>query len=134
MQLPRRAPPVADLVLVRPQSMSATLPEDIEADLRRDFARGIEHLRDGRSMRIGGLVLYKDAIARSFIVYCYSSKYYSDNITRAEAQERIATAKEELAILLRLFPELHLQTQGYELAFWFCHDDGKDAVCVAKEE
>ena len=85
-------------------------------------------------MPIGGLGLYRDTRDHRFIVFCYSSSYYAENITRKEAEERIATAKEELNTLLRLFPELHDEMQGLDTAFHFCYDTGKGGVLVAKEE
>ncbi|PYJ21987.1 MAG: hypothetical protein DME92_04915 [Verrucomicrobia bacterium] len=54
--------------------------------------------------------------------------------TRTEAEERIATAKEELAHLLSLFPELQREILGLRLAFYFCYDTGKAGVVCATEE
>ena len=85
-------------------------------------------------MPIGGLVLYRDTREHQFVVHCYSSCYYAENITRKEAEERIATAKEELKTLSQLFPELRDQMQGLDLAFHFCYDTGKGGVLAAKEE
>jgi hypothetical protein len=114
--------------------MPSTLPEDIQAELKRDFARGISGFRGGASMPIGGLVLCKDTRISRFVVHCYSSKYFRENITRSEAQERIETAKEEVAHLFRLFPELEAEVHSLPLVFHFCHDYGKGAVSVATEE
>ncbi len=85
-------------------------------------------------MAIGGLDLYANSQEKRFVVYCYSSCFYIQNITRKEAEERIATAKEELNILMQLFTELHDQAQGMNLTFEFLYDDGRDAVLVAKED
>lgn len=85
-------------------------------------------------MAIGGLGLYRDTCEHRFIIYCYSSCYYAENITQKEAEERIATAKEELATLVRLFPELRDQMHGLDLAFYFCYKTGKAGVLAAKEE
>lgn len=85
-------------------------------------------------MPIGGLGLYRDYREHRFIIYCYSSCYYAENITQHEAEERIATAKEELRTLVRLFPELHEQMHGLDVAFYFCYDTGKGGVLAAKEE
>jgi hypothetical protein len=78
---------------------------------------------------------------RRFIVHVpesdlrsFSSSYFPQNITRAEAEERIATAKVELAELFSLFPELQTETSGLRPAFYFCYDDGKTAGCVARNE
>ena len=114
--------------------MSSPLSPDTEAELRQEFSRGIDSLRAGKTMPIGGLVLYRDIRERRFIFHCYSSCYYAENITRKEAEERISTAKEELATLVRLFPELHEQMLGLELAFHFCYDTGTGGVLAAKEE
>jgi hypothetical protein len=114
--------------------MRSTLPEHTQNELRREFSAGFESFREGAAMGIGGLVLCKDPRKQKVIVYCYSSKYFPQNITRVEAQERIATAKEELAHLLSLFPALREEIGSLEIAFYFCHDDGKTAVCVAKEQ
>jgi len=112
----------------------SNLPEDIETELKKDFARGIESFRQGGSMRIGGLVLLKDVTTRKFTVNCYSSKYFLENTTQAEAKERITTAKEEIAGLLTLFPELHSEIRGYSSAYYFCYDTGKAGVVMATEE
>jgi hypothetical protein len=114
--------------------MPSTLPKDIEADLRRDYASGIGALRGGGTMPIGTLGLHKDTRTRRFVVYCYSAKYYLANVTRDEAEERIATAKEEIEILLGLFPELRAEMQDLDLVFHFCYDTGKGAVLIATEE
>lgn len=113
--------------------MPSALPEDIQTELKRDFVRGIDSFRGGGSMPIGGLVLYKNLRDRRFEVQCYSSKYFAQNITRVEAEERIATAKEELAQLFRLFPELEAEVSGLDLGFYFCHDPGKSVACFATE-
>ena len=114
--------------------MPSGLPSDIETDLRQDYARGIDTLRRGGTMAIGTLGLCKNTREGRFFVYCYSSKYYIQNVTREEALERIATAKEEVAILLRLFPDLGAEMQGLELAFYFCFDTGKAATLIATEK
>jgi len=85
-------------------------------------------------MPIGGLVLYRDVRERRFIVSCFAPHYYIENIRRQDAEERIATAKVELTTLVGLFPELHDLMHDLDLSFQFCHDDGKLAVCIAKEE
>jgi hypothetical protein len=114
--------------------MPPELPADTEAELRREFLLGIDALRDGRTMTIGGLCLYRDTREHRFIVHCYSSCYYAENVTQSEAEERIATAKTELNTLLRMFPELRDQLHGLDLAFHFCYDADKSAFLVAKEE
>jgi hypothetical protein len=114
--------------------MSSTLPEDTQSELKRDFARGVDGFRAGAAMAIGGLVLSKDTREAKFVVQCFSSSYFSQNITRAEAEERIATAKEEVAELFLLFPELQTETRGLRPAFYFCYDDSKAAVCTARDE
>jgi hypothetical protein len=114
--------------------MSSTLPENTQSELKRDFARGVDGFRDGAAMPIGGLVLSKDTREAKFVIQCFSCSYFPQNITRAEAEERIATAKDEVAELFSLFPDLQTETRGLRLAFYFCHDDGKAAVCVARDE
>jgi hypothetical protein len=114
--------------------MSSLLSPDTEAELKREFGRGIDDLRGGRAMPIGGLVLYRDTRERLFIVHCYSSCDYAENITRKEAEECIATAKEELNTLVRLFPELCEHMNGLDLAFHFCYGTSKGGVLAAKEE
>jgi hypothetical protein len=114
--------------------MSSTLPEDIEADLKREFARGVASFRGGASMPLGGLVLSKDTQVGRLIVYCYSSKHFRQNITQAEAEERIATAKEEIVHLFALFPELEAEVRGLPPVYHFCYDYGQGAVSVATEE
>jgi len=85
-------------------------------------------------MPIGGLVLSKDRRETKFVVQCFSSSYFPQNITRVEAEERIAAAKEEVAVLFSLFPDLQTETRGLRPAFYFCHDGGKAGVCVARDE
>jgi hypothetical protein len=114
--------------------MPPALPEDTQAELKRDFARSFERFRGGGAIPIGGLVLSKGPLKPKFIVQCFSSKSSLENIARSEAQERIATAKEELAHLLSLFPLLREEIRALDVAFYFCYDDGKNAVCAAKEE
>ena len=114
--------------------MPPELPADIEAELRRGFTLGIDALRDGGTMPIGGLGLCRSIRENRFSIYCYSSCYYAENITQKEAEERIATAKEELNTLMRLFPELRDQMRGLNLAFYFCYDAGNAGVLAAKEE
>ena len=114
--------------------MAPELPAETEAELRREFLLGIDALRDGRAMPIGGLVLFRATREHRFIIHCYSSCYYGENVTQKEAEERIATAKEELSTLTRVFPELSDQMRGLDLAFYFCHDEDKASMLVAKEE
>lgn len=114
--------------------MSNSLPPETEAQLRRQFARGINAFRDGGSLAIGGLLLHCDKTEQRFTINCFSSCYYFENITRAEAEERIATAKEELSILQMLFPELRGYIENLDLVFNFCYDTGKAGILVAKEE
>ena len=114
--------------------MPSTLPEDIQSELKRDFARGFESFRQGAAMATGPLVLSKNTREGKFVIQCFSSCYFSENITRTEAEERIATAKEELAYLLSLFPELQREILGLRPAFYFCYDTGKAGVVWATEE
>ena len=114
--------------------MSSTLPRDTQSELKRDFARGFDGFRGGAARPIGGLVLSKDMRAANCVVQCFSSSYFPQNITRAEAEERIATAKVELAELFSLLPELQTETSGLRPAFYFCYDDGKTAGCVARDK
>ena len=114
--------------------MSSTLPENIEAELRHEFARGAADFRGGASIPIGSLVLSKDTRIGRFVVYCYSSKHFRQNITQAEAEERIAIAKEEVVQLFALFPELEAEVRSLQPVFHFCYDYGKGAVSVATEE
>jgi hypothetical protein len=109
-------------------------PEDVKAKLKHNFARNIEGFRQGDPMPIGGLVLQKDTNTRKLTVLCYSSRQFIENITQAEAQERIATAKEEVADLLSLFPELRSEIKDYSLVYHFCYDSGKAGVVMATEE
>ena len=114
--------------------MPTALPDDIVNELKDDFSRGFEDFRGGAGMAIGGLVLSKNTREGKFVIQCFSSCYFSQNITRAEAEERIGTAKKELAHLFSLFPELERETLGLSPAFYFCWDTGKAAVVCATEE
>ena len=85
-------------------------------------------------MSIGGLLLTRDIREHRFIVSCFTRKIYVEHLTRLDAEERIATAKEELETLVRLFPELRDQMRDLDLSFWFCHDYGWGAMIIAKDE
>jgi hypothetical protein len=120
--------------------MSQELPSDIEAELRAEFSQNIDKLRTGRiisiggspiyQMSIGGLLLTRDIQKHHFLVSCFTRKFYVEHFTRQDAEERIATAKEELETLVRLFPELREQMRDLDLAFWFCHE----GMLIAKDE
>jgi hypothetical protein len=93
--------------------MSSTLPRDTQSELKRDFARGFDGFRGGTARPIGGLVLSKDMRAANCVVQCFSSSYFPQNITRAEAEERIATAKVELAEQFSLLPRAANRDQRF---------------------
>jgi hypothetical protein len=79
------------------------MPEDIEAELVRAFADGFAGFRGGATMPIGGLVLSKDTPVGRFVVYCYSDKYFQQNITQVSGtRDGGSLVADGLSFLLRL--------------------------------
>jgi hypothetical protein len=87
---------------------------------------------NGHALRLGGLVLRKEKTGR-VIVGCYSRWTSHENLSDAEAKERIGVAKMELSALADAFPQLKREIDNVGVEYEFCLDTGKAAVLVAAE-
>jgi len=107
----------------------------IPPDLVRSSRQEVEHrwpdFVAGLPLFFGDLNIRKSKDGR-IVAGCYSSYSRRENLTEAEARERISVAREEVAALAAAFPELKKEfDRGVD--FEFCYDYGTAAVVVAEE-
>src|SRR4051812_2096545 len=112
--------------------MPAPIPSDLLREFRREISTRWPDFLGGRALQFHNLTLRKEKTGR-IVVGCFSEKYFSENLSEVEARDRIATAKDEVQLLIEAFPEIRDELSRAKVDFEFCYDGGKSAHLVAKE-